>query len=90
MQIIWTEYFKYRAALREFDLGRIEEILMYSNERYYDTSTDRLVVVGHDGNIMIIIPYEQTEPGIITTITAHATNRQQINFRIKSGGFKYE
>jgi hypothetical protein len=90
MQIIWTEYFKYRVKLREFHLERIEEILRYSTERYYDTSTDRLVVVGSDANIMIIVPYEQNEPDIIAPITVHATNRQQINYRIKSGRFRYE
>lgn len=59
MQIIWTEYFKYRVELRGFDLERIEEVLRHGTERYYDTATGRLVVVGNDTNILIIVPYEK-------------------------------
>jgi hypothetical protein len=28
--IAWTDYLKYRAALRGFDLGRLEEIIRHS------------------------------------------------------------
>ena len=37
--VIWTEYFKYRARLRGFDLAIIEEIVRFSEERYFDTAT---------------------------------------------------
>jgi len=32
--VVWTEYMKYRARLRGFDLARVEEIVRYSSERY--------------------------------------------------------
>jgi hypothetical protein len=32
MEVAWTEYFRYRAALRGFDLDRIEEIVKHSHE----------------------------------------------------------
>lgn len=35
-EIIWTSYLRYRAALRGFDLDRIEDILCFPSERYYD------------------------------------------------------
>jgi len=35
--IVWTDYMKYRANLRGFDLAKIEDILRYSTERYFDT-----------------------------------------------------
>ena len=59
MQVIWTDYFKYRVKLRGFSLVNIEEILRYSTERYYDCATDRLVVVGNDAKTMVLIPYEK-------------------------------
>ncbi len=34
--IVWTDYFKYRAGLRGFELVKIENILRYSIERYFD------------------------------------------------------
>lgn len=90
MQIIWTDYFKYRVKLRGFRLEKIEEILRYSTERYYDTSTDRLVVIGQDGRMMIMIPYEKQDLDSVTPITVHATTRQQISYRLKSGRFQHE
>ncbi len=89
-EIIWTDYFKYRINLRGFNLSSIEEILRYSAERYYDTVTDRVVVVGNDGNILVMIPHDIDEENTITPITIHATSRQQINCRVKSGRFKNE
>jgi hypothetical protein len=35
-----------------------------------------------------MIPHEIGEDSTITPITIHATTRQQINYRIKSGRFK--
>ena len=88
-EIVWTDYFKYRVELRGFNLSNIEEVLRYSTERYYDTATDRLIVVGKDASVLIVVPYEKTT-NIITPITVHATNRQQINYRIKSGRYQDE
>lgn len=47
MDIIWTDYMKYRGCLRGFALARVEDIVKHSAERYYDMETHRLVVVGH-------------------------------------------
>ena len=90
IEIVWTDYFKYRVELRGFDLQRVEEILKYSTERYYDTATDRLVVVGKDDSVVVMIPHESDEGNTITPITIHATSRQQINYRVKSGRFQNE
>ncbi len=87
-EIIWTDYLKYRVKLRGFSLVNIEDIIRYSNEKYFDTSTDRWVAVGKDSNILVMIPHEIDDNGAITPITIHATTRQQINYRIKSGRFK--
>ena len=54
--IIWTGYMKYRAKLRGFDLAKIEDIIRYSTERYFDTITQRMIVVGrHDGSLVMIV-----------------------------------
>lgn len=89
-RIIWTDYFKYRVELRGFSLSAVEQIIRYGTERYYDTATDRLVVVGKDANIMVMIPHEIDEDDTVTPVTIHATSRQQINYRIKSGRFQNE
>lgn len=85
--IVWTDYLKYRAALRGFNLLEVEEILRFSEERYFDTVTGRHVVVGRSGGLLVMIPYEQTGDDIIA-VTIHATTRQQVNFRLKSGRFR--
>ena len=56
--IVWSDYMKYRAKLRGFELSKIENILRHSGERYFDTVTRRLIVVGKDDNRLVIIPYE--------------------------------
>lgn len=84
--IIWSDYLQYRAKLRGFELAKIEEILKYSGERYYDTETGRLIAVGKHDNRLVIIPYEQND-NFISPITIHATTRQQIRFRLKSGRY---
>jgi hypothetical protein len=89
MAIVWTDYLRYRAALRGFDLARIEEVVRYSDERYVDTATGRLVAVGRDARCLIMVPYEMVE-GEIWPITVHATTRTQIAARIKSGRFVHE
>ena len=86
IEIIWTDYVKYRARLRGFDLANIEHIVRYSDERYFDTVTGRLTAVRRIDNLLVIIPCD-TNQGSITPVTIHATTRQQINFRLKTGRF---
>jgi len=87
--IVWTEYMKYRLKLRGYDLAAVEEILRYSSERYVDTVTGRLVAIGRHVKLLVMIPYER-EGHTLTPMTIHATNRQQINSRLKSGRLKNE
>lgn len=84
--IVWSDYLLYRAQLRGFDLLIIENILRYSDERYYDTETDRIIVVGKHGNQLVIIPYER-DNDLLIPVTIHATTRQQIRFRLRTGRF---
>ncbi|MEA3543758.1 MAG: hypothetical protein U9R69_00895 [Thermodesulfobacteriota bacterium] len=90
IKIIWTDYFKYRVSLRGFSLLNIEDILRYGTERYYDSVTGRLVVVGKDAHILIMIPHEIESENTIIPITVHATSRKQITYRVKSGRFQNE
>jgi len=89
VDIVWTDYMKYRLSLRGYDLTAVEHILRYSTERYIDSVTGRFITIGRHEKLLVMIPYEQKE-NTLTPITIHAINRQQINFRIKSGRFKYE
>ena len=86
--IIWTGYMKHRAELRGFEFSKIENILRHSAEKYLDTATQRFIVVGKHDDILVIIPYEK-HGNEITPITIHATTRQQIKFRLKTGRFMY-
>ena len=86
--IVWTDYLRYRIGLRGFDRAQIENILRFSGERYFDTITARNVVVGKHGELLVMVPYEASGEDIIP-ITVHATTRQQINFRIRSGRFRH-
>lgn len=85
--VIWTDYLKYRAGLRGFDLGIIEQIMQFSEERYLDTATQSMIVVGRHGSRLVLIPYE-VEGEAIIPLTIHATTRQQINFRLQTGRFR--
>lgn len=87
--IVWTEYMEYRLKLRSYDAATVEHILRYSSERYVDTVTGRLVVIGRHVKLLVMIPYER-RGGTLTPVTIHATNRQQINSRLKSGRLKNE
>lgn len=87
--IAWTEYMKYRLALRGYDLVMVEHIVRYSLERYFDTVTGRLVGVGRHKELLVMIPYERNND-VLTPVTIHATNRQQINSRLRSGRLKNE
>ena len=82
--IVWTEYIRYRLTLRGYNILTIEEILRYSPERYIDTVTNRMIVIGKHKKLLVMIPYE-VKDDILTPITIHTTSRQQINSRIKSG-----
>ncbi len=77
MRVEWTDYMKYKARLRGFDLAKIEEIVKHSVERYFDIETGRRVAIGHHDRMLVLVPYEAT-PDIITPITIHTTTRQQI------------
>jgi RNA:NAD 2'-phosphotransferase (TPT1/KptA family) len=85
--VIWTEYLKHRARVRGFDLAIIEQIVQFSEERYFDSATQRMVAVGRHGSRLVMIPYEQ-EGETVTPITLHATTRQQINLRLRTGRFR--
>ena len=80
---------KYRAALRGFDLVKIEDIVRYSAERYFDTQTGRQVVIGHHDGKLVMIAYEADQISI-TPITIHTTTRQQIRFRIRTRRYTLE
>jgi len=86
LKIVWSGYMKYRTELRGFDLMKITDILRYSKERYFDTITQRLIVVGKHDERMVVIPYEKKNNEIIP-VTIHAITRQQIKFRLKTGRF---
>ena len=88
-QIVWTDYMRYRAALRRYDLAGIEEIVRYSTERYVDTATGRLVAIGRHAGQLVMVPYEM-EHDVIRPVTVHSTARTQIEARIKSGRFVNE
>lgn len=87
--VIWTDYMKYRLSLRGYVLETVENILRYSTERYLDTATGRIVAIGRHEKILVLIPYERDGATIIP-VTVHATNRQQINSRLRSGRFTNE
>ena len=89
MDVMITDYLRYRAKLRGFRLDEIEEIVRYSSERYVDTATGRKVVVGRHGDVLVMIPYDIEGDSMVPT-TIHATTRQQVKFRIKVGRFTYE
>lgn len=84
MEYVFSDYFRYRLELRGFDLKKIEDILHYSQERYFDTETHRQIVIGKHDNILVMIPYDQTADKIIP-VTIHATTRQQLKFRLNTG-----
>ncbi len=85
-EIIWTSYLRYRTTQRGFDLDLIENILRFSSERYYDIETERTIAVGKHNERLVLIPYDKSV-NTITPITIHATTRQQIRFRLKTGRF---
>ncbi|HGJ64419.1 TPA: hypothetical protein ENS27_03390 [bacterium] len=89
MKIVWTDYLRFKIKQRGFDFDKIENIVRYSSERYSDIVTGRRIAIGQHGDKLVMIPYEAGEDSIIP-VTVHATTRQQINFRIKTGRFTNE
>jgi hypothetical protein len=57
---------------------------MAKDKPHYDVETDRAIAVAKHSGQLVLIPYEQSENTIIP-ITIHATTRQQIRFRLKTG-----
>ncbi len=86
-EIIWTDYLRYRADLRGFDLAVIEHIVRFSEERYLDSTTERMVAVGRHGDHLIVVPYER-DGETVTPVTVHVTTRQQISLRLRTGRFQ--
>lgn len=82
--VVWTEYLQYRAELRGFDLKRLERIIRHSSERYFDTETERMIVVGRHNKLLVMIPYE-IDGDTVVPITIHSITRQQIRFHLQSG-----
>jgi hypothetical protein len=48
-----------------------------------------MIAIGKHDNRLVIIPYE-ISADIIAPVTIHATTRQQIKFRLKTGRFIHE
>ncbi len=89
MRFVWTDYMKYRAGLRGFDLVKVEEIVRYPGERYFDTETGRQVVIGGHDRALVLIPYEADQDSV-TPITIHTITHQQIRFRVRTGRYVLE
>jgi len=54
--VVWTDYMKYRAGLRGFELSKVEDILRHSGERYFDTATQRIIAAGKHDDSLVMIP----------------------------------
>lgn len=74
--------------LRGYDGRRVEEILRFGEERYLDTTTGRLVALGRHGDLLVMVPYE-IEGDSLRPVTIHATTRQQINVRLRTGRLRH-
>lgn len=72
LKVSFTDYIKYRVVLRGFDLNKIENILRYSQEKYFDIETQRKIIIGKHDNNLVMIPYEIEEENIIL-VTIHVT-----------------
>jgi hypothetical protein len=89
VRVIFTDYLSYRARLRGFDLSAIEDVVRFSDERYFDTATQRMVAVGRAGDLLVLVPYDHDEvEETMTPVTVHPTTRQQITFRARTGRFR--
>ena len=81
-----TDYFSFRIKLRKYNIENVIELLKHSTEKYFDTETNRNIIVGKHKNKLVLIPYEEDGDNVIP-ITIHATSRQQIKFRLTTGRF---
>ena len=79
---------EYKARARGFDLAILEHILRYATERYYDTKTQRLVVIGRHRRALVLMAYEENIE-TMTPVTVHETSRHQIRLRLKTGRLVY-
>lgn len=86
--LLWTDYMKYRARLRGFELDELEKILRFSAERYSDEATGSKVVVGRHGSSLVLIAFEDRGREVIP-LTVHRTTRQQISARVRSGRYTH-
>lgn len=86
--LLWTDYMKYRARLRGFELDELEKILRFSPERYSDEATGSKVLVGRHRSSLVLIAIEEQGKDIIP-ITVHRTSRQQISARVRSGRYTH-
>jgi hypothetical protein len=86
-QIRWTDYLVYKMNVRGYQKEKIEHIIRFSLERYFDTETRRYVIIGMHGDKEVIIPFDK-EGKTIIPVTIHAISRQQIRFRKLSGRFE--
>ena len=80
---------RFRLELRGFDPASIEQILRFSDERYVDTATGRVIAVGRHQDVLVMIPYERFGKENVP-VTVHATSREQINMRVRSGRLSHE
>ena len=89
MQFVWTDYFKFKASSRGFDLSKIEDIVRYSVERFYDHLAGRRIAIGKHNRKLVMIAYELIYTSFIP-ITIHTITRQQIRYRIRTGRYTNE
>jgi hypothetical protein len=89
VEIVWTDYMQFRARLRGFDFTSIEEVVRYSSERYSDTVTGRIIIIGRINDALVMVPCDMDQDKV-TPVTIHATTRQQINFRLTTKRFANE
>lgn len=89
LMIIWTDYLRYRAELRGFDLEEVEKVLRFSTERYLDRTTGRRIIVGRHGDSLVLVPFDVVGEDLVP-VTVHRTSRQQIHARLKSGRYIHE
>lgn len=80
---------RYRVRTRFFTIALLEQIVRSPSERYFDTDSGREIAIGRHNDKLVVIPYE-IENDVIIPVTVHATTRQQINLRLRSGRYIYD
>ena len=79
---------EYKAQVWGFDLAVLEHILRHAIERYYDTKTQRRVVIGCHHRALVLMAYEE-DTETMTPVTVHAISCHQIRVRLKTGRLVY-